>query len=103
MQVIDHQPSAWFLLQDGEVLLLDVACEHGAFGYSVLIALDAQERHDYQQEGRGYLGRLADAVHASAPILHDSASPYKARNIDRQRGSEVLAAVRLWSSSRASG
>jgi hypothetical protein len=101
VRVIDHGPHAWFLLEDGESLLLDVACEHGAFGYSVLIALNAQEQHDYQREGPDYLDRLAQAVHESAPGLHGSMSPYATRNLEPKRGGDVLAAVRAWASHRA--
>ncbi|WP_369942346.1 hypothetical protein [Xanthomonas medicagonis] len=41
MQVVDHEPHAWFLLRDGDTLLLDVNCSHGAVGYAWTMALTA--------------------------------------------------------------
>ena len=96
MKVIDHEPHAWFLLGEGDELLLDVHCEHSALSYSVLVVLNEEERRNYQQEGRDYLSHLAHAIHYSAPCVRGSASPYRERNVDKQRGDEVLAAVRSW-------
>ncbi len=100
MHVIDHEPSWWFLLQDGEQLYLDVNCSHSFVGYSVLIALDEQETAALHEEGRGYLGRLAEDVNSGAPVLQDSRSPYRERNLTQTHGRLVNDAVRNWWAAR---
>jgi hypothetical protein len=79
-------------------LLLDVACQSSAVGYSVLIELNDEERALYAARGRPYLLELAEAVSLSAPHVGDSRSTYGARDISRRAGmeAEVLAAVRAW-------
>lgn len=95
MQVIDHQPHAWFLLEHGSGLLLDVECHHGAVSCSVLIRLNEEELAEYRRDGHAYLDRLAQAIHYSAPILAISTSPYKARKL-RGYDDQVLQAIRQW-------
>jgi hypothetical protein len=95
MQVIDHQPHAWFLLEHGSGLLLDVECHHGAVSCSVLIRLNEEELAEYRRDGHAYLDRLAEAIHYSAPILAISTSPYKARKL-RGYEDQVLQAIRQW-------
>lgn len=96
MKVIEHEPQLWFLLQDANSLILDVNCEHGAVGYDVLIELNANESSRYESNGRDYLTVLAGVINFSAPGARGSTSPYKERNIQHQRGEEVLAAIRAW-------
>lgn len=96
MHVLDHEPHRWFLLQDGDTLLLDANCNHSFVGYSVLLALDAAEAETYRREGRGALHRLADAIHDSAPILAASTSRYKPRDLTATHGAQVSAAVAAW-------
>lgn len=96
MKVIEHEPQFWFLLQDGAQLLLDVSCEYSFVGYSFLMVLNEDEVSCYKNEGRGYLSKLAEAINFSCPIARASSSPYKQRNIQSQRGGEVLDAVRGW-------
>lgn len=95
MKVVEHAHAAWFLLADGEALLLDVNCNHGAFGYSVLIELDPDERTRWERDGRDYLDELARSVHDSAPAANE-VSPYRARDLTRTRPGEVGDAVRRW-------
>lgn len=95
MQVIDHQPHAWLLLEDDSGLLLDVECHHGAVSCSVLIRLNEEELAEYRRDGHAYLDRLAQAIHYSAPILAISTSPYKARKL-RGYDDQVLQAIRQW-------
>ncbi|SDD21815.1 hypothetical protein [Nocardioides lianchengensis] len=100
MEVLDHAPAAWYLLRDGDALLLDVNCNHGAFGYSVLIELNGDERARWEQAGRDYLDTLSHEIHFSAPAasnpLVGEPSPYRARDLTRTRRGEVSEAVRRW-------
>jgi len=100
MQVLDHEPNRWFLLQDGEALLLDANCSHGPVGYSFLMALDAKETARFRTEGRGFLSDLAESVHMSNPGARGSPSPYRVRRLPAERDAAVTAAVLAW---RASG
>lgn len=93
MNVIDHEPASWFLVQHSDQLLLDVHCSHSFVSYTVLIALNAQETALYAQKGHAYLNELAHAVHYSAPGVVGSQSPYRDRNVDREFGAQVTAAI----------
>lgn len=84
MQVVDHEPHAWFLLEDGEKLFLDCHCSHSFFDYTVLIELDDSETSRFRAEGRDYLNKLAYDVHYSAPAVRGNRSPYKHRNLSVQ-------------------
>lgn len=68
MQVIDHQPAAWFLLQEGNEYFLDVSCERGAVGFSVTIRLAEEERKLYAGGGHAYVMELGEQIfNKSAP------------------------------------
>lgn len=96
MEVIDHEPQFWFLLQDSTDLLLGVSCEHSFVGYSFLMKLNQEEVDGYRGRGRDRLTELAREINFSAPIARGSSSPYKSRNIQSLRGEEVLVAVSAW-------
>ena len=81
MRVLDHEPHAWFLLEDDSVFYLDAHCSHSAVDFSVLVALNATERAAYEACGNGYLDRLAHDIHYSAPGVRGSRSLYQARNL----------------------
>lgn len=93
MNVIDHEPASWFLVQHRDLLLLDVHCSHSFVSYSVLIELDAEETDLYRQKGHAYLDELAYAIHYSAPGVTGSQSPYRDRNVDREFGAQVSQAI----------
>ena len=93
MNVIDHEPASWYLVQHADMLLLDVNCSHSFVSYSVLIALNAEETALYTHQGHAYLNELAHAVHYSAPGVVGSQSPYKDRNVDREFGAQVSRAI----------
>ena len=93
MQVIDHEPASWILVLHGPSLLLDVNCSHSCVSYSFLLQLNEAEAALYAERGRDYLHDLAHAIHHSAPGVAASHSPYKARNVDRVFGTEVMAAI----------
>ncbi|GJG87788.1 hypothetical protein tb265_29690 [Gemmatimonadetes bacterium T265] len=103
MEVVDHEPAAWFLLRESDALFLDANCNHGAFGYTFLIRLTADEAREYGRAGREYLSRLARAIQDTAPILEASRSPYKGRDLSRSHGERVTAAVLAWRAGRAPG
>jgi hypothetical protein len=96
MRVLDHEPHAWFLLGERGALFLDAHCQHGAFGYSVLIRLDAQETMDYCNGGRDYLGQLAKAIQDARTGQRGSDSPYNARDVAPLYSDKIATAVEAW-------
>ena len=86
MDVVDHEPAAWFLLADGDAMFLDVNCEGNAAGYSLLIELTADEHRAVVLEGHAAADRIALEI---AAVPEDF--------WDRQvlgRGQDVAEAVR---------
>ncbi|KAB7769693.1 hypothetical protein [Xanthomonas maliensis] len=96
MNVLDHEPHRWYLLQDEGTLLLDVHCSHGPVDYCWTMALSQDETSGYLENGREFLNRLADQVQNSAPGVLGSHSPFKGRNLHPGCGDRVLAATRRW-------
>ena len=89
LEVVDHCPAAWFLLrgdngEDG--VYLDVACDQGAVGFSLLIRLTAEESEEHRALGRVFVDYLATKV-ACWP------SRYRDRDLTPALGPEVSAAV----------
>lgn len=70
MQVLHHAPAGWYFLQDenadGQAYYLDVNCANSAASFSLLIALDADERAGYHALGRASLDALAARVNGQA-------------------------------------
>ena len=93
MRVREHKPSAWFLLETDQGLILDVNCSHTVFDYSFAIVLNAAERERYAEEGTPYLDRLAESIAGSAPIAKGSKSIFKARKVSEQCSEQVDAAI----------
>ena len=91
MQVVDHEPHAWFLLKEGNVLLLDVNCDYGSVGYGVMIQLNAEEESEYSQKGHTYLSGLAQSVQDSGP-----GRSYQMRDISAVYSKESVEAVNEW-------
>ncbi|MBB4126598.1 hypothetical protein GGR77_001888 [Xanthomonas translucens] len=87
--VLDHAPHAWFLLQSGADRFLDVNCNASAFGYSLLIRLDAEECAQVQQGGHA-------ACDALAARIRDTASPRHPRDVSRDHGQAVSDAIARW-------
>jgi hypothetical protein len=96
MEVLDHEPQTWFLLADGDALLLDARCSHGPVDYSVLVELNEPERAAYAVEGHAFASKLAEAIHYSAPGAKGSTSPFKSRDLSSSRSGAVNAAVSAW-------
>jgi hypothetical protein len=97
-EVVDHAPHAWFLLEDCGVTFLDVNCNHGAYGYSWMIELNADELERYRAEGRAFLDHLADAIHMSVPVVEGSTSAYKDRDVSSEHAGATQDAIRRWRS-----
>ena len=95
MQVVDHEPQAWFLFKEGVALILDVNCNHGAVGYSVMIQLSAEESSEYAREGHTYLKRLAEAVQDAGP-----GRGYQLRDVTAVYSKASPAALREWRASQ---
>jgi hypothetical protein len=95
MQVVDHEPQAWFLFQEGNALILDVNCNHGAVGYGVMIQLSAEESSEYAREGHAYLNRLAEAVQDAGP-----GRGHQLRDVTAVYSKASTAAVREWRASQ---
>jgi hypothetical protein len=71
--------------------LLDVNCNHGAAGYSVMIQLSAEEESEYFQKGHAYLNWLAQAVQDSGP-----GRGHQLRDVSASYSKESLAALNEW-------
>ena len=100
MQVVDHEPYAWFLLHDGNTLLLDVNCSHGAVGYEWTMVLNAEEVAHFHALGRDFIAQLAERVQWTAPGVLGSTSPYLGRKVDVDIREQVNLAVKAWNQNR---
>lgn len=96
MEVIDREPHAWFLVRDGNALLLEVRCSHGAADYSVVLELSALERRRYDRRGHAYLDELAYAIHYSAPNVRGNTSVYAHRLLEPHRRQAVSDTILTW-------
>ncbi|MEP6482667.1 MAG: hypothetical protein ABJA94_11750 [Rhodoglobus sp.] len=94
MEVIDSVPHSWFLLREFEDLYFDVNCSQGAYGFSFLLRLTAEERAAYDLRGKDALDELAAAVQDSAPMARGNTSPYRFRDLTHLHGDEVSEAIR---------
>ena len=93
MRYVDHEPTAWFLVEDEGVFYLDARYTYSALiDDSALIRLDETEVRAYQGGGHDYLSDLARGIHHSAPYRPESA--YFARDLYRgPAGRELREAV----------
>jgi hypothetical protein len=91
VQVLDHEPHAWFLFKEGNTLFLDINCNHGPVGYGIMIQLSAREESEYSQKGHAYLNRLAQAVQDSGP-----GGGYQLRDVSATYSKEANAALNEW-------
>lgn len=91
MHVIDNEPHSWFLFKEADALLLDVNCNHGPAGYSVMIQLNAEEESEYSRKGHAFLNWLAQVVQDSGP-----GHGYQLRNLSATYAKESIAALNEW-------
>jgi hypothetical protein len=96
MEVVDHEPQAWFLFKDDESYFLDANCNHSAFGYSYMIKLSPQELDNYREGGHEYLSKLAYDIHYSAPVVKGSTSIYIGRDVTKEYSELSMAAIKRW-------
>ena len=97
MQVVDHEPHAWFLFKSGNALFLDVNCNHGPVGYGVMIQLSAEEESEYSQKGHAYLNWLAQAVQDSGP-----GQGYQVRDVSAIYSEASTVAINEWQAAQKS-
>ncbi|MFJ1756955.1 hypothetical protein [Kitasatospora sp. NPDC088134] len=80
MRYVDHEPGAWFLVEERGVLLLDARYSYSAvIDDSVLIRLEPSEVEAHRTGGHAYLSELAARIQHSAPYRQES--PYYRRNL----------------------
>ncbi|HEU5129988.1 MAG TPA: hypothetical protein VFU12_18555 [Glycomyces sp.] len=83
MRYVDHEPGAWFLVEQQGVLYLDARYSYSAvIDDAALIRLDESELADYRTGGHDYLSGLASRIHDSAP--YTETSPYHERDLYRR-------------------
>lgn len=82
MHYVDHEPGAWFLVEQEGVLHLDARYSYSALiDDSALVRLNESELTAYRAGGHDYLTDLATRIHNSAPYRDES--PYFGRNLYR--------------------
>lgn len=82
MHYVDHEPGAWFLVEQNKALYLGARYAVGSMGDdSALIELDETELEAYRAGGHEYLSRLADRINQGSP--HRETSELYARNLYR--------------------
>jgi hypothetical protein len=70
---LDHEPGAWFLVEDASELFLDARYSYSAvIDDSALVRLDDVEVTSFRSGGRDYLSELARRIHDSAPYREES-------------------------------
>ncbi|SFI02733.1 hypothetical protein SAMN04515618_10870 [Collimonas sp. OK307] len=96
MKILDHEPQQWFLVQDGDAVLLDVACSHSAFQYDFQLELNEAEKAAYAEGGHTYLNRLTYSIHYSAPGVIGNSSPYKSRKLEAVKVAQMQISILSW-------
>lgn len=94
MQVIDHEPHAWFLLRDDAGYVLDVNCSQSFVGFSATLRLAPDEAARIEAQGR-------QAIDALARAIQQSHGRYANRCGDALLESAALAAINAWRAERS--
>jgi len=82
MHYVDHEPGAWFLVEQKETLYLDARYVVSSMADdSALIRLDEVELEAYRANGHEYLSRLAGRINQGSP--HRDTSEFYPRNLYR--------------------
>jgi len=69
MRIIGRRPQAWFLAEDEGRLFLDVNCNSGVVGLSLLTQLTRAERAAWTTGGDAFLDRLPDQMQNAGPQI----------------------------------
>lgn len=96
MRVLDHEPGLWFLVEDGDDLLVDGNYSNSFFGYAYPIRLAPEEAKAYRREGRGAIHALVAQIQHSVPVSPRSSSPFLGRRLDADTTSRMHKAIRAW-------
>lgn len=70
MNVVEHSPSAWFLLEQDDEYYIDVNCNSGFMGFSVLVQLNGSEKMNYKNQGVEFIKGLAEVIADKAELNH---------------------------------
>ncbi|GAB3076645.1 hypothetical protein [Nocardioides zeae] len=98
MRYVDHEPGAWFLVEERGALFLDARYVVSTMADdSALVRLDEDELAAYRDEGHDYLSTLARRIHDRGP--HREGSEFRDRDLyrgpeARRLRDEVSAAIR---------
>ena len=87
MEIIDSEPHGWFLLQDGNDLLLDVNCSYSTVSFDMVVRLTPAEAQAYGDEGRPFVSRLAETAQ------RDALTEFRSRNVAAEVGPRALATI----------
>ncbi|WP_154795307.1 hypothetical protein [Occultella kanbiaonis] len=87
MRYVDHEPGAWFLVEQQGIFYLDARYTiNSMVDDSALIRLAESELMAYQNGGHDYLSDLAGRIDKSGP--HREKSPFSERDLFRGRDSK---------------
>ena len=89
VEVVDHQPDGWYLLEDADGHYLDVHCSLPLVDVSILVRLDAAEEAELIGLGRTFVDYFA------AKINHWS-DRYSSRVVEGEVAREAQAAIARW-------
>lgn len=82
MHHVDHEPGAWFLVEQHGALYLDARYTISSMAEgSALIRLDESELEAYRDGGHAYVAGLAARINDDGP--HREGSPYAERDLSR--------------------
>jgi len=70
MNVVEHQPYGYFLLEEAGEYYIEVNCEKGVISFSVLVQLNSSEKMHYLQQREKYLVSLATSMSNKADFSH---------------------------------
>jgi hypothetical protein len=70
VNVVEHSPAAWFLLEQDDEYYIDVNCSSGLMGFSVLVQLNGSEKTNYKNQGVEFINGLAEVIANKAELNH---------------------------------
>ncbi len=96
MRVIGHEPSGWFLVEEGKRFLLDVNCSHGAVSYDFAMELSDAEMNEYLRQGSKFISELAEQIQYSAPGVRGNTSSFRDRLLAGPRRDKMNTVIATW-------